>query len=132
MFFLNFRNIYIFRCLNSKSDIKKNYVLRKMSNFDIDEEIDKAVDKLADQLKTRLKKLVVRSEKQVLRQYIASQKETARAAKTKTSTTGRSRDNTGPRGRKVAKKAPAGRRAPKREKDYKSGSESDYSDSDSE
>lgn len=45
-----------------------------MNNFDIDTEIDKLVDKLTEQLKSRLKKLVVRSEKKVLRDYIISQK----------------------------------------------------------
>lgn len=98
-----------------------------MSNFDIDEEIDKVIDKITDQLKIRLKKLVVRSEKQVLRQYMASQKETARAAAKIKPTEGR---DSGYAGRKAAKKAPAARRkAPKREQDYRSASESDYSDS---
>ena len=46
-----------------------------MSNFDIDEEIDKAVEKFSEQLRARLKKAVVRSEKQILKQYIASQKD---------------------------------------------------------
>lgn len=45
-----------------------------MSTFNIDEEIDKLIDKFSDQIRTRLKKMVERSEKQVLRQYIASQK----------------------------------------------------------
>lgn len=52
-----------------------------MSSFEIDDEIDKLVDKLTDQFRTRLKKLVARSEKLVLRQYIASQKETARVTR---------------------------------------------------
>ena len=49
-----------------------------MSTFEIDTEIDKLVDKLTDQFKTKLKKLIARSEKLVLKQYIASQKETLR------------------------------------------------------
>ena len=47
-----------------------------MSNFHIDEEIEKLVDKLSDQFKAKLKKMVIRSEKIILKQYIASQKET--------------------------------------------------------
>lgn len=49
-----------------------------MSNFNIEEEIDAAVDKVAEQLKARLKKMVERSEKLVIKQYITSQKETSR------------------------------------------------------
>lgn len=90
--------------------IKRRHITHKMSNFNIDDEIDKCVDKLVDQLKIRLKKMVVRSEKQVLRQYIASQKETAKAAKSS-------------RGRAV-QKAPA-KKAPKREADYGESSVSD-------
>jgi len=97
-----------------------------MSNFNIDDEIDKDVDKLAAQLKTRLKKLVIRSEKLILKQYIASQKETSRLAKIKTV----GGCNTGS-GSKVAatKKAPP-RKSPKKEADYGSSSEESFSDSD--
>ena len=56
-----------------------------MSTFNIDEEIDKLVDKFSDQLRSRLKKMVERSEKQVLRQYMASQKETSKVVKPKES-----------------------------------------------
>ena len=49
-----------------------------MSNFNIEEEINAAVDKVAEQLKGRLIKMVERSEKLMLKQYIASQKETTR------------------------------------------------------
>lgn len=84
-----------------------------MSNFSIDDEVDKLIDKLVDQFKSKLKKLIVRSEKQVLRQYIASQKETARVAKTKNIESSESR-NKGDK--KVA------RRMPKREVDYGSSS----------
>ena len=52
-----------------------------MSNLDINEEIDKLVDKLSDQLKSRLKTMVERSQKQVITQYIASQKETKSTSK---------------------------------------------------
>lgn len=48
-----------------------------MSNFNVDEEISKTVDKAVDQLKQRIIKIVQRSEKNILRQYIASQKEGA-------------------------------------------------------
>lgn len=96
-----------------------------MSNFSIDDEIDKAVDKLADQLKTRLKKLVIRSEKMVLKQYIASQKETTRTAKP----AGRRANKNTDSGHKAATKASA-KNIPKREDDYGLSSESDFSDSD--
>lgn len=90
-----------------------------MSNFSIDDEVDKLIDKLVDQFKSKLKKLIVRSEKQVLRQYIASQKETARVAKTKNIEASESRN------KKVAK------RVPKREVDYGySSSEASASDYD--
>jgi len=52
-----------------------------MSTFHIDNEIDNLVDKLTDQFKTRLKKIVRRSEKLILKQYIASQRETMRATR---------------------------------------------------
>jgi hypothetical protein len=54
-----------------------------MNNFDIDIEIDKLVDKLCEQFKSRLKKLVVRSEKKVLRDYIASQKSSTKQTRTR-------------------------------------------------
>ena len=47
-----------------------------MSTFDIDSEIEK----LCEQFTSRLKKLIMRDNKLVLKQYIASQKETARVA----------------------------------------------------
>ena len=49
--------------------------------FQIDEEINKLVDKFSEELKLRLKKAVMRSEKLVLKQYMASQRETAKAKK---------------------------------------------------
>ena len=52
-----------------------------MSTFNVDAEVDKIVDSLTTDLRSRLKKLIMRSEKLVLRQYIASQKETVRVTK---------------------------------------------------
>jgi len=48
-----------------------------MNTFDIDSEIDKLVEKFSEELRVRLKKVVTRSEKLVLKQYIATQKNTA-------------------------------------------------------
>lgn len=50
--------------------------------FQIDEEIDKLIDKFTDDLRVRIKKAIVRSEKLVLKQYMASQKETLRGKAT--------------------------------------------------
>lgn len=47
-----------------------------MNTFDIDSEIDRLVEKFSEELRTRLKKVVARSEKLVLKQYISSQKTT--------------------------------------------------------
>lgn len=49
------------------------------TDFQIDQEIDKIVDKLSVDLKKKLKKVVIRSEKLMLKQYIASQKDTTRS-----------------------------------------------------
>ena len=49
------------------------------TDFQIDQEIDKIVDKLTVDLKAKLKKVVIRSEKMVLKQYIASQKDTMKS-----------------------------------------------------
>lgn len=46
-----------------------------MNNFNIEHEIDIVIDKLAEQLKVRIKKLIERSEKIVLREYINEQKQ---------------------------------------------------------
>lgn len=88
-----------------------------MSTFHMDEEIDKLVDKLTEQFKTRLKKLVTRNEKLVLKQYIASQKETMRVAR---GTRSKSKPKSKPRPRTQAVARPRGkaRRVPHREKDY--------------
>ena len=100
--------------------------MSKMSTFIIDEEIDKVVDKFAEQLKARIKKLVERGEKIILKQYIASQKETARAAKTSSSLTSReSMAST----KVTQKKAPA-RKPPRRESEYAVSSDDSFSDSD--
>ena len=53
-----------------------------MSNFDINEEIDKIIDKSCDQLKCRIKTMVERSQKQLIKQYIAAQKDTKASVKT--------------------------------------------------
>ena len=85
-----------------------------MSTFRIDDEIDKAVDRFSQQLREKLKKLVAKDAKYVLKQYIASQKETARMAKSSSNM---------PAFRRSSK-------APSREKEYRyhSESENDYSD----
>ena len=49
------------------------------TDFQIDQEIDKIVDKITLDLKAKLKKVVIRSEKMVLKQYIASQKDTMKS-----------------------------------------------------
>jgi hypothetical protein len=71
-----------------------------MTTFLIDEEIDKLIDRLSEQLRSRLKKLVDRSERLVLKQYIASQKETARVSKIKTVAPGK-QDKKGPAMHKI-------------------------------
>lgn len=97
-----------------------------MSTFIIDEEIDKVVDKFAEQLKARIKKLVERGEKIILKQYIASQKETARAAKASSSLTSReSMAKT-----KVTQKKVPVRKPPRREAEYAVSSDDSFSDSD--
>lgn len=57
------------------------------TTFDADKEIDALVDKLAEQLKTRLHKIVERSEKQALRQFQASQRESGKKGKGTTTKT---------------------------------------------
>ena len=46
-----------------------------MSTFSIDEEIDKLVNKFSEDLKSKLKKIVVKSEKLILKEYIQKEKE---------------------------------------------------------
>ena len=103
-----------------------------MSTFNIDEEIDRIVEKFAEQCKARLKKVVERSEKIILKQYIASQKETARATKTSS----QARPSNTMRGDvqttkpKIArKKVPVNKAGLKREAEYFASSDDSFSDS---
>jgi hypothetical protein len=73
---MNNTTLFIFKRHNDH--LKGSVGLNKMSTFNIDDEIDKLVNKLGETLKLRLKKSVVRSEKMVLKQYIASQKTTGK------------------------------------------------------
>ena len=85
-----------------------------MSTFNINSEIDKVIDKAVEQLKARIKRLIVRDEKLILKQYIASQKETTRATRG---------------GGKVTKpktKVAARRRAREKDYEYDSLSEGEY------
>ena len=45
-----------------------------MSSCEIDTEIDECIDKITEVLKTKIKKLVQRSERDILKQYIEQQK----------------------------------------------------------
>lgn len=94
-----------------------------MSNFNVEEEIDAAVDKVAEQLKARLKKMVERSEKLVLKQYIASQKETSRK-----DTKSYSTKVPVASGRGSESKAVAVKKVGRRKKEYAYSSESEDSD----
>tara|TARA_Y100000389_G_C17421032_1_gene496735 strand:- start:1339 stop:1623 length:285 start_codon:yes stop_codon:yes gene_type:complete len=94
-----------------------------MSNYNINDEIDQLVDSLFEKMsitiKEKLKKSVAKSEKILLRQYVASQKETAKLKPTaKTDTASKN----------TTKKKPVTTK--KKKLDYSSLSESDYSDSD--
>jgi hypothetical protein len=71
-------NTTLFISKRHNDHLKGSVGLNKMSTFNIDDEIDKLVNKLGETLKLRLKKSVVRSEKMVLKQYIASQKTTGK------------------------------------------------------
>jgi len=93
-----------------------------MSNFDINDVINQLVDKLADKLKGQLIAAVAKSEKQAIKRYIASQKDTGKSVKT---TKGISA--TGSSG---SKKTSPPRRAVKRESDYKRDCSETESDSD--
>lgn len=99
-----------------------------MSNFSIDDEIDK----LTEQFKVKLKKLILRSEKIVLKQYIASQKESAHNTKFRGNRiNNNSNQNTS--NKKIYKKN-LSKKNPKREKEYNvsSSSENDLSETESE
>ena len=92
------------------------------TDFQIDQEIDKIVDKLAFDLKTKLKKVVIRSEKLMLKQYIASQKDTMK-----------SRVGSPPKGRPSSRRGeekvvPEGRGRVKKASSHDSDSSSEDSD----
>jgi hypothetical protein len=53
-----------------------------MSNFDINEEIEKIIDKSCHQLKCRIKTMVERSQRHIIKQHIAAQKDTKASVKT--------------------------------------------------
>lgn len=98
------------------------------NNFNIDEEIDKLIDKLTIQFKDRLKKLVVRSEKIVLKQYITSQKETGKSTP-RGSFSGMTRSSDTNKTSVLDKKDSNQRRSVlKRETEYYSSSDSDVSE----
>ena len=94
-----------------------------MSNYNITIEIDQIVDaaceKIANTLKEKIKKSVIKSEKILLRQYVVSQKETAKLSKSISKPDTESK-NTSKKKTLTKKKS----------LDYSSLSESDYSDSD--
>jgi hypothetical protein len=85
--------------------------------MNIEEEVDILIDKIAAQLKSRMKKLVLRYEKQVLRDYISSVKK-----ETGQSSSGRKKTES----QQVFKKKSV---RPKKESDY-SSAHSSSSDSD--
>ena len=90
-----------------------------MSTFDINAEIDKVVNKAVGQLVIKIKKLVQRDEKLILKQYIASQKETARA----TGSGNKSKKNHTFAANVKTRPAQAGKRIRARERDYEEGSD---------
>lgn len=98
--------------------------------FNIDNEIDVIFDKFTEQMKSRLKKLVEKSNKTVLKQYIASQKETGRIVKdsniidTSRKVKKELEHNT------VPKKSQNKRTGPRKESEYRSSSSESDSDSD--
>jgi len=102
-----------------------------MSDFQIDQEIDKLVDKFADDLKNRLKKLVIRSEKLVLKQYMAAQKETSKSTRAMTASPrerpSSRQDYRGGGGRGGMGRFSTRRPTNEREYAYASGSESEES-----
>jgi hypothetical protein len=104
-----------------------------MTTFEIDKEIDIIVNKLAEDLKIKLKKAIIKSEKQVLKQYIISQKQTT----SKINLGNKNKPNVNNKKEKEKEnkyKESYKRKSPKREKDYNYASESDrsyYSSSDS-
>ena len=77
-----------------------------MNNFNIDKEIDRLVDKFSEDLRVRLKKSVARSEKLILKQYIASQRNTAplKSVRKTSSPTSSKRQSTKPVNRNLPRK----------------------------
>lgn len=100
-----------------------------MNNFSIDDEIDK----LTEQFKVKLKKLIIRSEKIVLKQYIASQKESARNTKFRGNRINNNYNQNNTSNKNISKKN-LSKKNPKREKEYSvtSSSEGDLSETESE
>ena len=86
-------------------------------NDEIEQLVDALVDKFSKTLKEKLMKIVIKNEKTVLRQYVASQKESSRTTKVKTEPT----KQLAPTKKK---------RTVKKKLDYSSLTESYYSDSD--
>lgn len=95
-----------------------------MNNFNIDEEIDATIDKFAEQLKFKLKKMVERSEKQVLKQYINSQKKYVGKSTRDTACAipPPQRDTKSREKYTTTKQQKVSKNPPKREADYSSGS----------
>ena len=87
-------------------------------NVEIEQLVDVLVEKFSKTLKEKLTKIVIKNEKTVLRQYVASQKESSRATRAKTEPS------------KPSALATKKKRTVKKKIDYSSLTESDYSDSD--
>mgnify|MGYP006442194465 FL=1 len=87
-------------------------------NDEIEQLVDVLVDKFSKTLKEKLMKIVIKNEKTVLRQYVASQKESFRPTRVKAEP---------PKQLATTTKK---KRTVKKKLDYSSLSESDYSDTD--
>ena len=85
-----------------------------MANFTIDTEIDKLIDKTMLQFRGKLKKLITKGQKLVLKQYIASQKETTRVTQGALSR----KSITKTKGKAKGKSSSQRSRIPRRERDY--------------
>ena len=107
-----------------------------MSAFDINNEVNTLVDKLTEQFKARLKKLILRREKIVVKQYIASQKETLRATRgthsSKSKAKPKARSRTKPKARAVSQGRGRAKRVPQREREYEYNPDEFISSDDSE
>lgn len=88
-------------------------------NDEIEQLVDVLVEKFSKTLKEKLMKIVIKNEKNVLRQYVASQKESSRPTRAKAEPSKQLDTTTKKKKRTVKKKL-----------DYSSLSESDYSDTD--